>query len=118
VQAQKLRRAARDAALELFRHHDILLAPSTPCAAPRIGQKTLLFGGEEVLLRPNLGIFTQPISCIGLPVVAVPVWPAGGGLPFGVQVIAAPGREDLALRVAHHLEQAGIARAPVAGEPT
>ena len=89
----------------------------TPCAAPRAGQKTFVLGGQEMLLRPNIGIFTQPISCIGLPVVAVPVWPEDGGLPFGVQVIAAPHREDLALRVAHRLEQTGLARAPVAGSP-
>lgn len=114
VQAQKLRRTARDAALTLFAEHDILLAPATPCAAPRSGQKTFTLGGEEVLLRPNIGLFTQPISCIGLPVVAVPVWPEAGGLPFGVQIIAAPHREDLALRVAHHLERTGLARSPVA----
>jgi aspartyl-tRNA(Asn)/glutamyl-tRNA(Gln) amidotransferase subunit A len=115
AQAQKVRRAARDAALALFQDHDILLAPSTPCAAPLSGQKMLRLGDQEVLLRPNTGIFTQPISCIGLPVVAVPVWP-DTGLPYGVQVIAAPHREDLALRVAHHLETAGIARARVAQE--
>jgi 1-carboxybiuret hydrolase len=114
ARAQKLRRVARDAALRLFADHDILLAPSTPCAAPASGQKMLRLGDHEVLLRPNIGIFTQPISCIGLPVVAVPVWPEAGGLPYGVQVIAAPHREDLALRVAHHLEAAGLARAPVA----
>ena len=114
VQAQKLRRAARDSALALFAEHDILLAPATPCAAPRAGQKTFTLGGQEMLLRPNIGLFTQPVSCIGLPVVAVPVWPDDGGLPFGVQVIAPPHREDLALRVAHHLERTGLARAPVA----
>ena len=114
VQAQKLRRAARDGALALFAQHDILIAPATPCAAPALGQKMLRLGEEEVLLRPNLGIFTQPISFVGLPVVAVPVWPEGGALPHGVQIIAAPHREDLALRVAHHLESVGIARAPVA----
>ena len=62
--------------------------------------------GETVPLRPNLGIFTQPISAIGLPVAAVPVF--GEGLPIGVQVIAAPWREDLCLRAAFALEQAGV----------
>lgn len=114
VQAQKLRRVARDGALALFEHHDILLAPATPCAAPLLGQKMLRLGDDEVLLRPNLGIFTQPISCVGLPVVSVPVWPESGLLPYGVQIIAAPHREDLALRVAQYLEGAGIARAPIA----
>jgi aspartyl-tRNA(Asn)/glutamyl-tRNA(Gln) amidotransferase subunit A len=81
--------------------------------APRIGQKTMTLGGEEMLLRPSIGIYTQPISFVGLPVVAVPLFGLGP-LPIGVQVIAAPWREDLALRVAATLEQAGVASAPVA----
>jgi len=60
-------------------------------------------------VRANLGIYTQPISFIGLPVVAVPV--PLQPLPIGVQIIAAPWREDVALRVAHALEQAGIVAA-------
>lgn len=64
--------------------------------------------------RPNIGLFTQPISFIGLPVVAVPVWLDGAALPIGVQVIAPAWREDLALRVAHQLGRDGVAAAPVA----
>ena len=61
-----------------------------------------------------MGLLTQPISCIGLPVCAVPVWGAHASLPIGVQVIGAPWREDLVLRVAAALESAGVAQAPVA----
>jgi hypothetical protein len=43
----------------------------------------------------------------------VPVW-LDGGLPLGVQIIAAPWHEERALRVARALEQVGIVRAPVA----
>ena len=50
----------------------------------------------------------------GLPVGRVPVWTPGERLPIGVQVIAPPWREDLALRVAHALEAAGVCVAPVA----
>jgi 1-carboxybiuret hydrolase len=67
-----------------------------------------------MLVRPNIGLFTQPISFIGLPVVSVPVWTAGERLPIGVQVIAPPWREDLALRVARRLERDDVVRAPVA----
>ena len=52
-------------------------------------------------------------SFLGLPVVAVPV-AHRGKLPLGIQVIAAPWREDHALQVARALEQRGIARAGVA----
>ena len=113
-QAQKFRRSFREQALALFREVDILIAPSTPCRAPKIGQKTFVLDGKEMLVRPNIGLFTQPISFIGLPVVSVPVWTAGERLPIGVQVIAPPWREDLALRVARRLERDNVVCAPVA----
>jgi 1-carboxybiuret hydrolase len=53
---------------------------------------------------------TQPISFIGLPVVAVPVPLAP--MPIGVQLIAAPWREDIALRAAYALERMGAVMAP------
>ena len=117
AQAQKFRRRFRAETLALFRDVDILLAPATPCRAPRLGQRTFVLDGREMLVRPNLGLFTQPISFIGLPVVAAPVWTEGERLPIGVQIIAAPWREDLALRVASALEQDGVVRAPVARLP-
>lgn len=110
VRAQQVRRACQAAMLELFREVDVLLAPSTPCAAPRIGQQTMMLDGREVLVRPHLGLFTQPISCIGLPVCAVPVFGAGT-MPLGVQIIAPPWREDIALRVARRLERDHVAAA-------
>src|SRR5215203_5294687 len=109
-QAQKFRRWYRERALELFESVDVILAPATPCVAPRLGQKTFVLDGVEMPLRPNIGIYTQPISFIGLPVVAAPV--PLTPLPIAVQIIAAPWREDLALRVAYALEQAGVAIAP------
>jgi len=113
VKAQRFRRWYHDRVLSLFRDVDLILAPGTPCPAPRIGQKTMALGGAEVAVRPNLGLYTQPISFIGLPVAAVPVWGLGS-LPLGVQVIAAPWREDLCLRAAAALEAMGVASAPVA----
>jgi len=112
--AQKLRRHFRDEVLGLFEGCDAILAPATPMLAPQLGQKTALLGGVEMPLRPHIGVFTQPFSFIGLPVVSVPVWLEGESLPIGVQIIAAPWREDIALRIAHQLEVAGVARAPVA----
>jgi 1-carboxybiuret hydrolase len=110
VQAHKFRRWYRDAVRHLFRDVDAILAPATPCVAPLIGQKTFVLDGKEVPLRPNIGIYTQPISFIGLPVVAVPIM-TDRGLPTAVQIIAAPWREDVAMCIAQALESAGIARA-------
>ena len=88
---------------------DAILAPATPCTAPLIGQQMFVLDGVELPVRANLGIYTQPISFIGLPVVAVPV--PLKPLPIGVQIIAAPWREDVALRIAHALETKGIVAA-------
>ena len=110
ARAQKFRRWYHARVLELFDDVDIVLAPATPCAAPAIGQQTFVLDGVEMPLRPNIGIYTQPVSFIGLPVVAAPV--PVSPLPIGVQIIAAPWREADALRVAHALEQAGVAVAP------
>jgi AtzE family amidohydrolase len=110
VKAQKFRRWFRKEVLKLFTEVDAILAPATPCTAPRIGQQTFMFGDAELPVRANLGLYTQPISFIGLPVVAVPVPLAP--LPIAVQIIAAPWREDVALRIAHALESLGVAAAP------
>lgn len=106
IQAQRARRWFHDETMRLFADVDLLIAPVTPCPAPSIGEKLIGLRGETLPLRPSLGLFTQPISCIGLPVVSAPV--KTEGLPIGVQLIAAPWREDLCLQAAHALEIAGI----------
>lgn len=108
--AQKFRRWYRAEVLKLFETIDIIIAPATPCTAPTIGQSTFVLDGAELPVRANIGIHTQPVSFIGLPVVAVPV--ALSPMPIGVQIIAAPWREDLALRVAAALERDGVCTAP------
>lgn len=107
IAAQRFRRQFEEAMRKVFEECDVLLAPSTPMSAPLLGQKTMMLGGREVPLRANIGIFTQPISFIGLPVAAVPVREAGR-MPYGVQVISKPWREDLCLRVASVLEAARL----------
>jgi 1-carboxybiuret hydrolase len=100
-----------------FANVDVLLAPATPCTAPAIGTEWLEINGMKLPARAGMGLLTQPVSCIGLPVVTVPRWhtdAAAPHLPVGVQVIAAPWREDLALRVAHALACLAVTSAPVA----
>ena len=109
--AQKFRRWYRAAVIDLFKTVDIIIAPATPCVAPLIGQQTFVIAGAEMPVRPNIGLYTQPISFIGLPVVAVPI--ALDPLPIAVQIVAPPWREDLALRVGRTLEKLGVATAPM-----
>jgi aspartyl-tRNA(Asn)/glutamyl-tRNA(Gln) amidotransferase subunit A len=108
--AQKFRRWYRARVMEIFKSVDVIIAPATPCIAPKIGQQTFVLDGVELPVRANIGIHTQPISFIGLPVVAAPV--SLDPMPIGVQIIAAPWREDVALRVAYALERMGAVAAP------
>jgi Asp-tRNA(Asn)/Glu-tRNA(Gln) amidotransferase A subunit family amidase len=66
--------------------------------------------GSDLPVRASMGMLAQPISFLGLPVVSVPLRTAGG-LPIGVQLIAAPFNEEVCLRAAWVLEQMGIAAA-------
>ncbi|MDN8616397.1 AtzE family amidohydrolase [Variovorax ginsengisoli] len=114
ARAQRVRRLYAEQVARVFEQYDVLLAAATPSAATPIGAEFFEINGHRLPVRPNMGLLTQPISCIGLPVCAVPVWGAHPDLPIGVQVIAAPWREDLVLRVAAALESAGLVHAPVA----
>jgi amidase/aspartyl-tRNA(Asn)/glutamyl-tRNA(Gln) amidotransferase subunit A len=114
VQAQRVRRWFAQQVGLSFLDIDVLIAPATPCVAPGIGTEWLELGGMKLPARASLGLLTQPISCIGLPVCTVPVWGAHASLPIGVQIVAAPWREDRVLDVAAALEARGVVRAPVA----
>jgi AtzE family amidohydrolase len=110
VNAQRFRAWYRDQVREIFRDVDVLLAPTTPFPAPRVGQETIEVGGVQVPARPMLGLYTQPLSFIGLPVISVPV--AGSTpLPLGVQLVAAPWNEVALFRIAAVLERDGVAGA-------
>lgn len=110
VKAQRFRRAYRDRVNALFADWDILLAPATPVSAPLIGSEWIEIDGQRHPCRPSMGLLTQPVSFAGCPVVAAPFWPQGtDGMPIGVQLIAAPWREDLCLRAAQVLQDAGAA---------
>ena len=116
VHAQRLRSQYRAEVAALFQDWDILVAPATPTPATPIGQEMLEADGQSVPLRPSFGVYTQPISFIGLPVIAAPVANAEGRLPIGVQLIAAPWAEEILFRAAAHLERLGVCSAPVAPE--
>nr|WP_277403547.1 AtzE family amidohydrolase [Achromobacter insuavis] len=111
-QAQRIRHRVYREALSLFERYDVLIAPATPVPATPIGTTSLTLAGQTLPARASMGLLTQPISCIGLPVCAAPVWPGIGAdahLPLGVQLIAAPWREADCLLAAQRLEQAGVA---------
>ena len=110
LHAQRFRRWHIAQVLQLMQRVDVLLLPATPCAAPLLGSRTLRIDGKDLPTGPALGWFTQPLAGTDCPALTVPIVRAGG-MPIGVQLFAAPHREDLLLRVARRLEQLGVAGA-------
>jgi AtzE family amidohydrolase len=106
VRAQRFRRRFCAEISRLFEDVDVILAPATPYPAFPIGQAMIRVGEADLPAAAHLGVFTQPFSFAGLPVIAAPVVHQGA-LPLGIQIVAAPWREDLAFRVARAAEQSG-----------
>lgn len=115
LQAQRTRRLFKQQIDALFETYDLLIAPATPFPALTIGTETVELSGETIPARSAAGIMTQPLTPAGVPIAVAPLWPdAGQGLPVGVQLIARPWAEADALAAAFMLEQAGVAKAPIA----
>ena len=108
LQAQRFRRWFRDEVHALFREKaDVLIAPSVMCEAPRRDDPTVMVDGKNVSARAYLGLYTQPLSLPGLPVLAAPLINPDG-LPLGLQLVAAPGKEASLFAVARELEKSGV----------
>jgi len=96
---------------KLFDRFDVLIAPVVMGPAPRIDHPVVLIDGEEKPARANLGLMTQPISFLGLPVVTVPL--AVPGMPLGVQLIGPKGSDATLMAYAAELERNGVTRRTV-----
>jgi aspartyl-tRNA(Asn)/glutamyl-tRNA(Gln) amidotransferase subunit A len=78
IQAQRFRAHARQAFKTLFSQADVLIAPATPRSATLIGEQTMEINGQPLPVRASMGMLTQPISFLGLPVTTVPLRTAHG----------------------------------------
>ena len=104
--AQRVRALIRHGVEQAFKRVDVLVTPTTPFPAPRIGQKSITIRGrEESLLSPTVGIMTRPFSLAGVPVVSVPCGFSGSGLPVGMSIIGPHFGEQKVLQVAYAHEQ-------------
>jgi aspartyl-tRNA(Asn)/glutamyl-tRNA(Gln) amidotransferase subunit A len=107
VQAQHAReRLARAVELAVTDTADALLMPTTPIEAPAIGDEYVTVNGETFPILLLLPGYTLLNNLSRLPTISVPSGLGDTGLPTGVQITTAAGREALALNLAHQLEEA------------
>ncbi len=99
--AQAVRTLIRRDFTSAFQDVDMILTPTTPTPAFKLGEKI-----EDPLQMYLSDIFTISVNLAGLPAIALPCGYSKGGLPISLQLIGRPFEEDVILRAAHAYEQA------------
>jgi aspartyl-tRNA(Asn)/glutamyl-tRNA(Gln) amidotransferase subunit A len=105
LRASRDLQASRHAIRRVFEEVDILLTPTVPIPPPSIAE----LREHPDNLRPQELIMlhnTRPFNVWGIPTISVPCGFTKDGLPIGLQLAAAPWREELVLQVAHAYERA------------
>jgi aspartyl-tRNA(Asn)/glutamyl-tRNA(Gln) amidotransferase subunit A len=85
-----------------FEHVDVILTPTFPTVAFKIGEKT-----ADPLSMYLSDIYTVTCNLSGLPGISIPCGKNSEGLPVGMQLLGNHFQEGLLLRAAHHFEKAG-----------
>jgi aspartyl-tRNA(Asn)/glutamyl-tRNA(Gln) amidotransferase subunit A len=109
VQAQRVRAQIAEALAAALEEVDAIVTPTAPLTPQLVGQKEVDFGGQR---RPATGggVFTRLTAAFNLsggPAISVPCGLTPGGMPAGLQIASAPGRDELVLRLAAAYEHNG-----------
>jgi aspartyl-tRNA(Asn)/glutamyl-tRNA(Gln) amidotransferase subunit A len=90
----------------VFENVDAILAPTLPIAAPRIGEKEVVIGGEKETVRSALVRLNRPANLTGHPAISIPCGFTRSGLPIGLQLIGPHWSEARLLSIALAYEDA------------
>lgn len=100
LKALKVRRLIKEDFDRVFSKYDVLIAPTTPCTAFKIGEKT-----HDILSMYMTDICTVPVNLAGLPGISIPCGLDKRGLPVGLQIIGDVFGEETILQVAYTCEK-------------
>jgi aspartyl-tRNA(Asn)/glutamyl-tRNA(Gln) amidotransferase subunit A len=104
INAQRVRRQMQTDWQRMFENIDVLVTPTAPSPAPKIGQTTILLGGEEEDTRLASTKFVRGVNALGLPALSIPCGLSADGLPIGLQLIGRPWSERRLLEFGAALE--------------
>ncbi len=105
LQAQRRRSVFNEEVSQLFKQVDLLLLPTEPCTAPKVGQDIVDFGVVQIPTLTALIYYTAPFNVCGLPALSLPCGFAHG-LPIGLQLVGRPFDEAGVLSAGYAYEQA------------
>ncbi len=118
VQAQRVRTQIAGALAAALDEVDAIVTPTAPLPPQRVGQREVGFGGRP---RPSTGggVFTRLTAAFNLsggPAISVPCGPTSDGMPTGLQIASAPGRDELVFQLAAAFElESGASSFPTTG---
>jgi aspartyl-tRNA(Asn)/glutamyl-tRNA(Gln) amidotransferase subunit A len=98
--ARDVQELIREQYLRVFADADLILLPTSPAPAFRLGEKS-----DDPIAMYLSDIFTTPANITGLPAISLPAGLAPGGLPVGMQLMAGPGEEAKLFRGAAAFER-------------
>jgi aspartyl-tRNA(Asn)/glutamyl-tRNA(Gln) amidotransferase subunit A len=105
INAQRSRLAIKNAFKQAMRDVDVLVTPTQPTTALKIGQTTSRIGAREESVFAVSARFCAPFNILGLPAISVPCGFSPEGMPIGLQIIGKPFDEETVLRIADAFER-------------
>ena len=105
INAQRSRLAIKNAFKQAIRDVDVLVTPTQPTTALKIGQTTSRIGAREESVFAVSARFCAPFNISGLPAISVPCGFSPEGMPIGLQIIGKPFDEETVLRIADAFER-------------
>ncbi len=99
LQALKIRRLIQQDFEQVFHNFDLIISPTTPTAAFKIGSQV-----HELLDLYSNDMLTVPVNMAGLPAISIPCGFIEG-LPIGMQIIGKPFAEGSIIQAAYAFEQ-------------
>ena len=106
VKAQRLRRVLADRVEALLRENDVLLMPTMRAPARPVGEVRAKIGEKDYALHTAVTDFTGPFNLTGMPAISIPWSRSREGVPIGLQVVGARGRDWEVLAIAQRLHAA------------
>lgn len=104
AQAQQLRRVIIDEMNQLLTEIDVVLMPTIPLPAPKIGDLTVEINGEELGVTDAIITYPALANVTGLPSLALPSGLSEDGLPVGVQLVGPMFGEQKLLTIGELIE--------------
>ncbi|MCS7117120.1 MAG: aspartyl/glutamyl-tRNA amidotransferase subunit A [Nitrososphaerales archaeon] len=105
LDAQRIRSFLIDKLERSMKDVDVLITPTTPITAPKIGESTIKIRGKVTDVRTQLARFTSIWNLAGFPALSIPCGFTNNNLPIGMQLIGKPFDEKSILRLAYVYEQ-------------